>query len=353
LTVALDATYSVGRNLSGVGVYSREILLGLAAAAPGERYAWCYRPHRFWRGWKEARPSNVSVRLLVDGVLPLGVELFHGLNQRMPPQRFARSVVTFHDLFVLSAEYSSVEFRERFAAQAREAAARADLLICVSGFTASQVESFLGVERSRLRVVPHGVRFKLEREGIEREPVVLHVGAIQKRKNLTTLIEAFERAAPPPWRLCLAGASGYGAEEVFERIARSPARARIETPGWVDDEAVALLYARSSIFAFPSLDEGFGIPLLEAMACGLPVMTSNRASLPEVCGGAALLLEARDVEAWAAALRQWIEAPAERERWAALGRERAAQFSWQAAVEGTLRVYGELGLQPAGWNGGR
>ncbi len=351
MTVALDATYSVGRNLSGVGVYSRELLLGLAAARPGERYAWCYRPHRLWRGWKEPRPSNVAAWPLLDGVTPRGVDLYHGLNQRLPRQRFARSVVTFHDLLVLNADYSSAEFRARFTAQAKEAAARADLIICVSGYTAAQVESHLRVERARLRVVRHGVRFRLEREGMEREPVILHVGAIQRRKNLLVLIEAFERSAPAPWRLCLAGSAGYGAEEVFERIARSPARERIDTPGWVDDEKVALLYARSSIFAFPSLDEGFGIPVLEAMACGLPVMASNRASLPEVCGDAGLLLEAGDVEAWAGWLARWIADPRERATRAGMGKERAAGFSWGAAVEGTLGVYEELGLGGAGGRG--
>ena len=152
-----------------------------------------------------------------------------------------------------------------FARQAREAAERAELIICVSEFTASQVESLLRVERARLRVIHHGLRFRATPAAGAREPIVLSVGALQRRKNLVRLVEAFEAAAPPPWRLILAGSDGYGAEEIHARIARSPARARIETTGWIDDAELAALYRRASVFAFPSLDEGFGIPVLEAM----------------------------------------------------------------------------------------
>lgn len=342
MKLALDATYSVGKNLSGVGVYSREVLAGLAKARPDVTFEWCYRAHRFAKGLKEPRPASVRMRLLVDGWLPRGGRLFHGLNQRMPGQRFRHSVCTFHDLFVMTGEYSTREFRERFTAQAKEAAERSDLIVCVSRFTAGQVESLLGVERSRLRVIAHGVRFP-ERVGLAaREPMVLHVGAIQKRKNLVLLIEAFERGVKAPWRLCLAGSAGYGAGEVMERVARSPARERIETPGWVSDEEVARLYERASIFAFPSLDEGFGIPVLEAMAQGVPVLAANRPALAEVCGDAALLLDAADPAAWEGALREWTTNDGEREGRVAAGLRRAAEFTWKRAVDETMAVYREL-----------
>jgi len=342
LTLALDATYSVGRNLSGVGVYSSELMRGLAVARPDLKFTWCYRPHRFWKGLKDVRPANATAGLLIDGLSPGSVDIFHGLNQRMPRQSFPYSVCTFHDLFVLCAEYSTAEFRARFALQAREAAARADLIICVSSFTASQVESLLGVTGSRLRVIHHGVRFGSPAEPVQREPLVLHVGAIQKRKNLLMLVEAFERGAPPPWRLCLAGSSGFGAEAVYERIRQSPARERIDTPGWLDDLSIGRLYARASIFAFPSLDEGFGIPVLEAMAQGVPVIASNRASLPEVCGDAALLLDPGELDSWVGALSRWIGDENERSTFAAAGMRRAAGFSWGDAVNRTLSVYREL-----------
>jgi glycosyltransferase involved in cell wall biosynthesis len=204
------------------------------------------------------------------------------------------------------------------------------------------VESLLHVERSRLRVVHHGTRFVETPVSVERQPCILHVGAVQARKNLTRLIEAFETAASAPWRLVLAGGDGFGAAQVRARAAASPARDRIQFTGWVDDRGLTELYARSSLLAFPSLDEGFGIPVLEAMAWGLPVVASNRSSLPEVCGDAALLVDPTDTEALSTAIRSIIENPALAAGMAARGRERARQRPWGAAASETLRVYMEL-----------
>ena len=143
-----------------------------------------------------------------------------------------RAVATFHDLFVMTGEYSTPEFRARFTAQARDAAARADAVIAVSEFTRSQVVSLLGVEPARVHVVHHGTR-KFAEPLIAppgREKVILNVGAIQKRKNIARLVEAFE-TLPPSWQLVLAGSNGYGAEEILARIEKSPARERINVTG--------------------------------------------------------------------------------------------------------------------------
>ncbi|MGC4051325.1 MAG: glycosyltransferase family 1 protein [Paludibaculum sp.] len=343
MNIALDATYSLGQNLSGVGVYSREILYGLAAGHPDQRFQWCYRLHRYLRGRRELMPPNVRAFPLLDGLPVFRSGLFHGLNQRLPARSRGPAVCTFHDLFVLTSEYSSPDFRARFASQAREASHRADLIICVSRFTANHVRDLLGVPEERLRVIPHGTHLPPPANESQRGPVILHVGAIQLRKNLVRLVAAFEQQAPPPWRLVLAGSDGYAAASVHERIAASPARDRISVTGWVDDARLAELYASSSIFAFPSLDEGFGIPVLEAMAHSLPVISSNRSALPEACGDAALLVDPTNEEALGQALRLLIEDEGLRHRLVQRGRMRAAEFSWQRAVDLTWKVYQELG----------
>ena len=342
MIAALDATYSVGPSLSGVGVYSRELLHALAGLRTGDTFLHCYRPHRLWRGIQEPRPANAYAAPLFDSWAPFRCDLFHGLNQRLPGHRFHRTVCTFHDLFVMTSEYSTPEFRSRFTSLAKQAAERADLIICVSEFTARQAETLLHVERSRLRVVHHATRFVETPADAAREPWILHVGAVQTRKNLVRLIEAFEIAAPAPWRLVLAGGDGFGAGEVRSRALSSPAVDRIDFVGWVDDRRLAALYARSSLFAFPSLDEGFGIPVLEAMAWGLPVIASNRSSLPEVCGDAALLVDPVYAEALGAAIHALIEDPARAAGMAAKGRERARRRPWSAAAAETFRVYAEL-----------
>jgi glycosyltransferase involved in cell wall biosynthesis len=341
LKFALDATYSLGSNLSGVGVYSREILHGLARAHAEARFLWCYRPHRWLRSVRESAAPNVRRRLLLDAVPLLRADLFHGLNQRLPRTGFRRRISTFHDLFVLTGQYSTAEFRARFAAQARDAASASDLIIAVSHFTASQVRGLLGVEPSRLRVVHHGVRPAFPDSPPARENIVLHVGAIQARKNVARLVNAFA-SMPADWRLVLAGSAGYGADSIFAQIAASPASTRIQVTGWLPDRELDRCYAQARIFAFPSMDEGFGLPVLEAMSRGVPVLTSNRSALPEVADGAALLVDPENEEEIASGLRRLAADESLRAELKKRGLERAALFTWELAVERTWDVYQEL-----------
>ena len=341
MNIALDSTYSVGAGLSGVGVYSREMLEGLARAHPGDRFAFCYRPHRFLRSLRERLPPNAGRFLLGDTRAPRSADVFHGLNQRLPHARLRRAVTTFHDLFVLTGAYSTPEFRRRFAAQARDAAARSDRIIAVSRFTARQVIDLLGVEESRIRVVHHGVR-PAAGIAVTREKIVLHVGAMQHRKNIARLVDAFERV-DPGWQLVLAGSAGYGAAEIAAKIAGARSRGRIRMLGYVPPAELANWYARAMIFAFPSLDEGFGMPVLEAMASGTPVISSNRSAIPEVAGDAAWLVDPEDTEELAGALLALTRDPERRADLSHRGLARAAQFTWAEAVEKTWQVYRELG----------
>jgi glycosyltransferase involved in cell wall biosynthesis len=326
-----------------VGVYSRKILEGAAAAHPEARLLFCYRPHRFLRSFGVSLPANCSRRLLHEPIVPTSAGLFHGLNQRLPHARLRRAVATFHDLFVITGDYSSPDFRKRFEEQARDAAARADLVIAVSEFTARQVQQCFGVDAGRLRVIHHGV----VPPGSEppdvsvRERIVLHVGAVQKRKNVARLVKAFERLSPE-WRLVLAGSLGYGASEIVSVIEASPARPRIDLLGYVPEAELTRWYERAAIFAFPSLDEGFGMPVLEAMARNVPVLTSSRSALPEVTSDAALLVDPEDTERLAANLKELSENEELRKELASRGRRRAASFTWQAAVSKTWSVYSEL-----------
>jgi glycosyltransferase involved in cell wall biosynthesis len=343
LTLALDATYSLGENLSGVGVYSRRILFGLARAHPEARFLFSYRPHRFFRSLRDTLPANCTRRLLLDARAPRA-ELFHGLNQRLPRACPRRTVATFHDLFVLTGDYSTPEFRRRFAEQARDAANRSDLVIAVSEFTASQVRDLLGVPADRVRVIPHGASSRSthpDETPPAREKLILHVGAVQRRKNLVRLIEAFEKT-DLEWRLALAGSFGFGSEGILRRIECSPRRQDVQILGYVSQNQLDDLYARAAVFAFPSLDEGFGMPILDAMAAGVPVLTSNRSATAEVSGDAALLVAPEDAGSIVEALHRLTTEEALREEFAVRGRERAALFTWERAVESTWAAYAEL-----------
>jgi len=168
------------------------------------------------------------------------------------------------------------------------------------------------------------------------------VGALQVRKNIDRLVTAFE-SLPGKWKLVLAGAAGgYGSRAIVERIETSRARDRIGMTGHISRVGLESLFRRARIFAFPSLDEGFGIPVLEAMAFGVPVITSNRSALPEIAGDAALIVDPANVEEIAGALRRLMDDQNEREELARRGRARAAHFTWTETARQTYAVYTEL-----------
>jgi glycosyltransferase involved in cell wall biosynthesis len=352
VTCALDATYSLGREPSGVALYCSRIIQALAQEAPHDRFLLCYRANRLFRALLSPAPATNCTRRLMEEFPPFlppsRADLFHGLNQRLPRASLRRTVTTFHDLFVMSGDYSTPEFRSRFTAMARDAAGRSSHIIAVSQFSAGQVVEYLNCPADQITVVHHGVDPIPEiapaaRESFRRRlgldtPFLLHVGAIQKRKNMTRLIEAFE-GLPERYSLVLAGSAGYGAREILERVEKSRARPRIRLVGYRTREELNHLYRAAAVLAFPSLDEGFGFPVLEAMSAGLPVVTSNASALQEVAGDAALLVDPLDVDGLRAALYTALEDPSVRECLVAAGSRRVAEFSWRRAAQQTLAVY--------------
>ncbi len=352
---ALDASYSLGREPSGVAVYCGRIVEALARAAPDDRFLLCYRANRFFRTLRAPLPAANCSRRLMEEFPPFRpprrAALFHGLNQRLPRTALHRAVTTFHDLFVMSGDYSTAEFRRRFTDLARDAARRSDHIVAISQFTAGQIVQHLDVPADRISVVHHGMdpvpqiapdALQAFRRTLDLEqPFVLHVGAIQKRKNVTRLVEAFEGLGEG-YRLVLAGAAGYGARAILERIENSPAGPRIRVLGYRSRAELDQLYRTAAVLAFPSLEEGFGIPVLEAMSAGLPVVTSNGSAVREVAADAALLVDPLDVDGLRDAMQTALEDPAVRERLIAAGLRRATGFSWHRAARETLAVYRKI-----------
>jgi glycosyltransferase involved in cell wall biosynthesis len=354
--IGLDASYSIDRQPSGVGVYSQNLIAELARLKPEHRLTLCYRANHYFRSLRRLNPGSNFSRALMETVtvpwLASRFDVFHGLNQRLPERRFRRALTTFHDLFVMTSEYSTPEYRARFEGFARQAAERSDRIVAVSSFTADQTSELLSYPREQIVIVPHGVKPLAEFEAVElREfrdqqgldrPFLLNVGAIQQRKNIGRIVEAFE-GLPSDLMLVLAGGSGYGAEEIRARIEASPARGRIVQMGYVNADTKAKLYRSAHALAFPSLNEGFGIPILEAMSAGLPVLTSDCSSMPEVAGDAALLVDPTDADSIAAGLSRVIEDEELRSVLRQRGLARAAEFTWRRAAKAVLGVYEELG----------
>ena len=355
MKIGIDASYSLDTSPSGVGVYSTGIIKALAESFPDDRFRLCYRSNRFFRAMTRRRAArNTSRHLLEPFFLPglqRRVQLFHGLNQRLPPCTFNAAVATFHDLFVMTADYSTPEFRRRFARIAQDTAEHSDHIIAVSQYTAALVAEILSYPSDRITVVHHGVERiplikgeeirQFRKEHDLEAPFILHVGAIQKRKNIEGLLAAFERIQAPT-RLVLAGAEGYGGGAILERLEASSAAPRIRRFGYVDRPLLERLYRSASVLAFPSLEEGFGLPVLEAMSAGLPVVTSNRSALADVAGDAGLLVNPEDPYDLRIAIEEALDDGPTRRHLIEAGFKREGEFSWIKAAHETMRVYRRL-----------
>jgi alpha-1,3-rhamnosyl/mannosyltransferase len=249
-----------------------------------------------------------------------------------PPQRSGVRATTIHDLVPLRfPQWTHGRTVRMHSAKYRHAAAHAQLLVCISDYTARDAQELLGVEPERTPVVrpaPADVfRSDGERADLGR-PYVLTVATLEPRKNLETLLRAHELLGDEV-ALAVVGAQGWGPQPLLDR----PGVIRL---GYVDDDELARLYRGASVVAYPSQFEGFGIPIVEAMASGVPVVASSHPSLDEAAGSAALRADPDQSDAWAAAIE---EAQRRRDELVAKGLGHARTFSWRASGEALLAAY--------------
>jgi glycosyltransferase involved in cell wall biosynthesis len=249
----------------------------------------------------------------------------------LPPSR-AATIVTLHDVQHLELPHLFGAAERAFRRLAYDRAARrATRIVVVSGFVRDRAAALLGLDPGRIRVIHSGVDHAVFRpEEVEREPFLLYPARPWPHKNHRRLLEAFAlvRRERPELRLILTGGGAHG-----------PLPDGVEAAGLVGLDELASLYRRASAVVFPSLYEGFGQPILEAMACGCPVACSEVASLPEVAGGAARLFDPEDPRSIADAVHDVLAASPE---WSARGVERAAAFSWAATARAHEALYREL-----------
>jgi glycosyltransferase involved in cell wall biosynthesis len=274
-----------------------------------------------------------------------------------PPRCPAPTVVTVHDLsFAALPDTFSLRDRLILSLGVPRSARRAARVIAVSEFTRRDLVRRYGVPEDRIRVTheaadprfrpienPDGLAAARRRHGLE-GPYLLSVGNLQPRKNLGVLLEAFRAVRHEgrlPHRLVVVGQPGRGGGAVRAAACRFGLERDIVFTGYVPGDELAALYAGAALFAYPALYEGFGLPPLEAMACGAPVLASNTGALPEVLGDAAWLLDPRDPRAWAEAIRRVLTEPILAARWRAAGLARAARFTWERTARDTVAVYRE------------
>jgi glycosyltransferase involved in cell wall biosynthesis len=284
-------------------------------------------------------------------------DVLHATAFVAPIVRPAPTVITIYDLsFALFPQFFRGFNQTYLRWGTRLSARRAQRLITISDCTRRDVHRLYDVPLDRIDVAYPGVAETMQPPPLDRvaafrheknlpEKFFLFLGTLEPRKNLITLVRAFTQLKQtcPDARLVLAGGVGWLADELFATIKASGVKESILLPGYVAAEDKALWYAAATAFVYPSIYEGFGLPPLEAMACGTPVIVSNAASLPEVVGDAGLLIAPEDVNSWTAALkRMWNDAAYQAEL-ADRGKRQAAQFTWRETARQTVDTYNRAG----------
>ena len=355
--IGIDATYSVDEEAYGISRYSRRLIESLIALPSAHEFLICYRLSRLLR-WRKFIP------LARTGVergyfqppwgwqLPSRLDLFHSLAQRPAPFRFRREVVTVHDTFPLTGkDYSTSDFQRVFSRYLIKAVEKAVRIITPSEYTATELVKYGNVPREKICVVPEGVDLPLGKltnkekqrrlmELIGQEgKMLLNVGALQTRKNLIRCLQALLKL-PDDIFLVLAGGEGHGSEMVHATIREYGLEKRVRLLGYVSESEIEELYETADALLFPSLEEGFGLPVLEAMAHSLPVVTSSSSALPEVGGDAALYVNPiEDIVRKVAAV---LQDKSLRKILIARGLRRVKKFSWRRAAEATMNIYEEV-----------
>jgi len=367
--ITIDYTPAL-RQTAGIGRYTRGLVSALVELDRQNEYTlFCAGQPPEGKNWPAnftVRTSNVPSRWLTAGWhrfgLPFPVErlvgpcdLFHSPDFALPPLDKAKGVVTIHDLsFLRFPEYADPGLRNYLKRAVPRSVDRAGRVLADSENTKSDLIELLHVPAEKISVVPAGVepRFRPVRDTVKLNEVreryalpqwfILAVGTIEPRKNLTRLVSAYaqlRRQTGLPHALVIAGKEGWLFQGIHEQVSREGLSEHVQFPGFITDEDLPALYTLADLLAFPSLYEGFGLPPLEAMACGTPVVVSNNSSLPEAVGAAALLVDAEDIEALADAMARVLGNANLRVRLADLGRAQAARFTWTEAAHKLLLAY--------------
>lgn len=363
------------RNREGIGRYVRELVRGMIELDFDRDlglFAYTMAPMLYSRaqlGLANTRAELIRLRLpsrWLPGLMQRfgrgaddlvgGATIFHHTQPNLLPVRNAVEISTIFDcMYTLNAGYLEQSAAERITAVAKEQVARSRRILVPSQFVGAEVVMSLGAHPDRVTVVELGcdhIARHLPAEGFPpaAEPYLLTVSRVDARKNHLRMLEAFELLVKEgfPHRWVVAGPRGFGAE-VFERaLALSPVKHLVEWREEVPDTELPRLYAQSDCFVFASLNEGFGLPPLEAMVCGAPVVTSAVTSLPEVCGDAAFLVEPTDSERIFEAVRRVLSERDIADELRLRGRAHARKFTWRETAKRTLLAYRNATRDDAG-----
>ncbi len=375
MQIGIDASRLAIAQRTGTENYAFEIIKSLARTLEQTG-----SPHRLTLYFNQAPaesvlasldlPASTTLKIIPFTLLWTHLRLSREMLLRPPKALFvpahvlplihpARSVVTIHDLgYLYYPQAHTAISRQYLDFSTPYSANLARKVIAISQATKNDLVRHYGIKPAKIEVVYHGYdrqRFfpqtdetaqktARERYGVGPGRFLFYVGTIQPRKNLGRLLEAWAGLAAEPafedLQLVLAGKPGWLSQPILDRAAELQMKfpGRLVLPGYIDDADLPALLSAATSFVFPSLYEGFGMPVLEALACGCPVVCSNTSSLPEVAGNAALYHHPLDTLALQTQLRRLLTTPGLREELMQKGLEQAARFSWETAAQQTLQI---------------
>lgn len=380
MRIAIDYTPAIAQS-AGIGRYVRSLVDALARLESGDEYlllsADAPTEARLFPSGPALRPriiqlagwpiGNRRLTILWHRLrLPLPVEIFtgqadvfHGTDFALPPALGAPRVVTIHDLAFLShPQYATPSLARYLAAVVPRSLQRADAIIAISETTAADIVTRYGLARDRITVISPGVdgSFKpvTDRQALAtidahyrlEHPLALAIGTVEPRKRYDHLIAAFAQARRRPGgprMLAIAGRRGWLYESVYQAVEEHRVADAVRFLDYVPENDLSALYSTADVLAMPSAYEGFGIPVIEAMACGVPVVCSDGGALPEAAGDDALIVPVDDIASLADALVAVTSEPSRQEAMRARGLARAAQFTWGRVAQQHLEVYHRVG----------
>ena len=364
MRIGIDASPMAARQ-AGVGQYAAKLTSHLVRLAPEEEFV-LYRTGP-WGGSVESAEWGAHVRVVSAPKLLLQarsrldrLDVYHGTNYRLRGSGRRGTVLSIHDLAIECtpglARHDWIARRK--SEKTKRTAHQATVVVVGSEHTARDVVEVMGVPREKIRVINYGVGEEYypertaggrealcRRYALPRDRYVLFVGTLEPRKNVGTLVAAFGQLSRVRSSHCLilVGALGWRIQEVYEAVARYGLVGQVIMPGYLPTDEVRTLYSYADLFVYPSLYEGFGLPPLEAMGCGAPVITSNTSSFPEVVGDAALQVDPHDAEALAHAMKSVLEDESLAAILRARGFDRVKRFSWEETARRTLEIYRRVG----------
>lgn len=373
MRIGIDISRTIGES-TGVGYYAKHLVHALAKIDPENEYLLygifydCYPQE-----WKKAAIPKASNFRLHQKKLPswfvnrlwkkpgnkeklLGdIDILHSTAFTMPQVFNPRIVVTIHDLTCFTYPQYHTESNYQFVTRnVLQAARKADFIIAVSEHTKREIRQYLHVPEERIAVIHEAAAdifneihheesiLRIKHKYNIKKPYFLSVGSIEPRKNLARALVAFKALIELKnvnYKFVIAGGKGWKNEAFYALLKKLDIDERLVLTGYVPEEELPLLYQGASVFVYPSISEGFGLPVLEAMASGVPVVTSNTSSLPEVAGDAALLVNPLDIFELYEAMETLATKPSLREELKYKGLKQSKKFSWEKTALKTLDIY--------------